>query len=348
MNKESTVRLSVVGTGLIGSRHADAAMIAAGVSLSSVVDPSDSGKAVAQRLGVPHYRSLDELIEKDKPDGVVLATPNQLHVENALVCIAAGLPSLIEKPLAVDLNGAQVIVDSGKQANVPLLTGHHRRHNPLIVHAKSVIELGELGAITAVQGTTWLYKPDDYFDAEWRRQPGAGPVYLNLIHDIDMLRHLCGEVTQVHAMESNAVRRNDVEETSVMLLRFDNGALGTVNVSDTIVAPWSWELTARENPMYPVTTELCYQIGGTHGSLSLPNLALWSQGLDRSWHKPISATNMMFEFEDPLVRQLRQFAAVIRGEEEPLVSAAEGLKNQQVIEAVKTSAATGQTINLTD
>ena len=73
---------------------------------------------------------------------------------------------------------------------------------------------------------------------------------MNLIHDMDLLRHLCGEVTSVQAFESNAAR-GIREDSAVILLRFANGALGTVTVSDTIVAPWSWELTTGgENPAY--------------------------------------------------------------------------------------------------
>jgi len=343
-----STRIAVAGAGLVGSRHIEAVSVAPNVALASVVEPAESGERIASVHGVVHYRSLEEMIDKDRPDGVILATPNQLHVETALLCIEAGIPALIEKPLAADLAGAERIVAAGNSANVPLLTGHHRRHNPLITRAKAIIDDGALGQITAAQGTTWFYKPDDYFAMEWRCKPGAGPVYINLIHDIDMLRHLCGEIVNVHAMESNAVRGNEVEETAAILLKFENGALGTMNVSDTVVSPWSWELTARENPVYPVTSEICYQIGGTHASLSLPNLSLWSHTDKRSWWEPIAATNFSFEFEDPLIRQVRQFAAVIRGNEQPLVSAEEGLKNQRVIEAIKASAASGNTVSLQD
>ena len=77
---------------------------------------------------------------------------------------------------------------------------------------------------------------------------GAGPVLVNLIHDIDLLRFLCGPITSVRALMSNAVRRNPVEETAGILLGFASGAIGTVTVSDAVPAPWSWELTAGENP----------------------------------------------------------------------------------------------------
>lgn len=341
-----SVRISVVGAGLIGSRHAQVAAIVPGVTLSSVVDPTEAGRTVAALHDVSCFSSLQQMIKDDRPDGIILATPNHLHVENALECVDAGIPALVEKPLATDLAGAQRIVQAGESSGVSLMTGHHRRHNPLIRKAKEIIDSGKLGKVTAAQGTTWFFKPDEYFETEWRTRKGAGPVYINLIHDIDMLRHLCGEVVSVHAMESNAVRGNEVEETAVILLRFENGALGTVNVSDAVVAPWSWELTARENPIYPATNEVCYQVGGTEGSLSLPNLAFWSNESNRSWWEPITSTKFSFDLEDPLVCQMKQFAAVIKGEEQPLVSAHEGLQNQRVIEAVKTSAATGQTVNL--
>ena len=86
----------------------------------------------------------------------------------------------------------------------------------------------------------WLYKPEDYFDVEWRRKPGAGPVFINLIHDLDLLRHFCGEVVRVQAMESRRARGFEVEDTAALLMEVANGALGAVTVSDTVVAPWSW------------------------------------------------------------------------------------------------------------
>jgi predicted dehydrogenase len=341
-----TTRIAIAGAGLIGRRHAQAVATARDVELCAIADPGPVGAQVAAEHGVPHFATLEDLIARSGAEGVIIATPNQLHLPHALACIAARLPALIEKPLATDLHSAEAIVQAGHDAGVPLLTGHHRRHNPLIAKAKQVIDAGDLGQITAVQATTWFYKPDPYFNVEWRRQPGAGPVYLNLSHDIDLLRHLCGEIATVHAHDSATTRGNAVEDTAAILLRFASGALGTMSVSDTIAAPWSWELTARENPMYPATAEACYLIGGTERSLSLPNLSVWSHAGAKSWWEPISETKLIFDTEDPLIRQVAQFAEVIRGAAAPLVSAHDGLMNQRVIEAIKTSARTGQTVAL--
>lgn len=343
-----TTRIAVAGAGLVGRRHIQAINLANDVTLAGIVDPAEPAQSLAASLGVPYYHGLADLLTNGDAHGVILATPNQVHVQNAMECINAQVPVLVEKPLAVDLSGARRIVMAGEKSGVPVLTGHHRRHNPLIVRARQAIADGELGAVTAVQATTWFHKPDDYFDVQWRCRAGAGPVYINLIHDIDMLRHLCGDIEQVHAMESRAVRQNEVEDTAVILLKFVSGALGTVSVSDTIPSPWSWELTARENPAYPATDEICYQIGGTKASLALPNLAIWRHLHKSSWWEPISATRLTFGFDDPLLCQVLQFAAVIKGKQLPLVSAREGYENQRVIESVKRSAATGQTITVNE
>lgn len=342
----SPVRIAIAGAGLIGKRHTEAITATAGVKLHSIIDPSPSGRAHAKEVGADWHASLAEMFESDKPDGVILATPNQVHVENALECVAAGVPALIEKPLATNLQAGQDLVLAGERAGVPLLVGHHRRHNPLIAQAKAQIDDGLLGTLVAVHGMFWLMKPENYFDTDWRRQPGGGPIFLNLIHDIDLLRHLIGEIVWVQALSSNAVRGHDVEETAALVFRFDNGVLGTFSLSDTVVAPWSWELTASENPAYPPTGQSCYFIGGTHGSMELPNARLWSNQGKRSWWEPISATRYPVGREDPLVCQVMQFARVIRGEEAPLVPASEGLKTLQVIDAVQRSAHSGEAVAL--
>ena len=340
------ISIAIAGAGLIGSRHAAAVLASGAARLHAIVDPAEAGGTLAARLGVPWYPSLDDLFAQGKPDGVILATPNQAHVEGGLACVAAGVPVLVEKPFATDVASGERLVAAAEAAGVAVLTGHHRRHNPLIQRARAEIDSGAIGQIVSVNATTWFFKPDDYFDVDWRRRKGAGPVFLNLIHDIDLMHYLCGAVTTVHALESNAIRGNAVEETAVITVRFESGALGTLNVSDTIVAPWSWELTARENPAYPPTTEPCYLIGGTHGSLELPGLRLWRNRATRSWWEPIDATQLPFGFDDPLVLQVRQFAAVIRGDAPPLVSGRDGLRALRVIEAVKQSAATGQTVGI--
>jgi len=336
--------IAVAGAGLIGRRHAAAIAAADGARLHAIVDPDPLTRGVAADHGVAWFPDLSAMIATDRPDGIVIATPNGLHVENGLQCVASGIPVLVEKPLATDTNAAASLVCAAAEAGVPLAVGHHRRHNPLVARAKALLAEGAIGRIVSVHAMFWLFKPDSYFDIPWRRQAGAGPVFVNLIHDIDLLRHFVGEITCVQARQSNAVRSHAVAETAVILFEFESGALGTANVSDTIVAPWSWELTAGENPAYSKTDQTCYLIGGTEGSLEIPNLKVWRNPGERSWLEPVLPSTLAAPAADPLVLQIEDFAATIRGERKPLVPGEEGLKTLAVIEAIDRSACCGKPI----
>jgi len=339
-------RIGVAGAGLIGRRHVQAVDRCDTATVSAIVDPDPGARDFAASTGCAWYASIDDMLDAGPPDGVIIATPNQMHVDNGLACVRAGVPVLVEKPIADNSASAAQLVDEAANLNVPVLVGHHRRHNPLIDAARQQIENGSIGDIVAVHAACWLYKPDDYFNVAWRTRQGAGPVFINLIHDIDLLRYLVGDVVSVQAAESAQARKHDVEDTAAIIVVFANGALGTITVSDSIVAPWSWELTAAENPAYPETEETCYFIGGTRGSLEIPKGKIWSQNGERSWWQPISQTVYEAGAGDPLDAQIEHFCRVIAGAEQPVVSGLEGLKSLKVIEAIKTSARDGSRIDL--
>ncbi len=337
---KSELRIAVVGCGLIGRKHID--VVRQNAKLDALVDPNPAAGELAASLGVPWFAELEAYFAKHRPDGAIIATPNQLHLPHGLACIEAGIPVLIEKPLASTAQESGTLADQAKAHSVPMLVGHHRRHSPLVKAAKAAIEAGQLGRILSVNAQFWLYKPDDYFEMDWRRNKGGGPTFINLIHDIDLLQHFCGPVRRVMAIESSAERGFEVEDTSALLLEFASGALGTVSISDTVVAPWSWELTAGENPAYPKTQESCYTLGGTKASLSIPDLRLWTHTDKRSWWEPIAAENLGFTAADPVVEQFLHFQEVIRGKAEPLVPGHDGARNLDVLEAIKTAAESGK------
>ncbi len=337
----------MVGAGLVGQRHVDAIARSQDAAVAAIVDPSEAARQFAEEGGYPWYAELSDMLAAERPNGAIIATPNALHLPQGLDLLRARIPVLIEKPLADDATSAGELVAEAEAGEVPLLVGHHRRHNPIIQAAKEKISSGALGEIVAVNGLCWLYKPDDYFDTKWRTQKGAGPVFINLIHDVDLMRHLVGEITAVEAFQASAVRGHEVEDTSAIILRFAGGALGTLSVSDTIVAPWSWELTAAENPAYPETQQNCYFIGGTHGSLELPGLRSWAQDGVRSWWEPIGQSRADISKADPLDAQISHFCQVIRGKATPLVSGTDGLRSLQVIAAIKQSADDGVPVEVT-
>lgn len=345
-------RIAVAGAGYIGQAHIEALRASTRCELSAIVDPSPAAAALATRLGVPLHANLDDLIRQDRPDGIVLATPNALHVPQGLQCIAAGLPVLLEKPIATSVAEGQQLVDAVARTGARVLIGHHRAHSPIMAKARQVVASGQLGRLVAVMGSATFLKPDHYFeDGPWRREPGGGPILLNLIHEVHNLRMLCGEIAEVQAFTSNAVRGFAVEDTVAINLRFANGVLGSFLLSDTAACARSWEQTSQENKAYPsYDDEDCYVLTGTNGSLSVPTMRLktYPRPEDRSWWKPFEVGVVGLVREDPIARQMAHFGAVVRGEAEPLVSARDGLSNLRVTEAIVQAARTGSVVRLAD
>jgi len=341
-------RIAVAGAGYIGLAHIGVASRSPTCTLSAIVDPSPAAAAVAAKEAVPLYRSLEELLAKDRPDGLILATPNQLHVPQALQCAEAGLPILLEKPIAPTVAEGERLLEVVERKKAKVLIGHHRAHSPIMSTARQVIERGTLGRLVAVMGSAVFLKPDQYFaDAPWRREAGAGPILLNMIHEVHNLRMLCGEIAAVQAFGSNAVRGFAVEDTVAINFQFASGALGTFMLSDTAACARSWEQTSRENRAYAsYDDEDCYVIAGTRGSLSVPTMRLksYARDEDRSWWKPFEQGVADVVRDDPLKFQLEHFGAVIRGEAQPLVSARDGLANLRVTEAIAEAARTGRAV----
>ena len=346
----SKLRIAVAGAGYIGLAHMAVAQGSPTCALAAVVDPSPAAQAHADRAGVPLFKSLSELFSQDRPDGVILATPNQLHVPHALECIAAGVPMLLEKPIAPTVAEAESLVHAADAVGAKVLIGHHRAHSPIMAKAKAVVESGQLGKLVAVMGSATFLKPDHYFaESPWRREPGAGPILLNMIHEVHNLRMLLGEIVAVQAFASNATRGFAVEDTVSINLRFANGALGSFMLSDTAACPRSWEQTSQENKAYATyADEDCYVIAGTNGCLSVPTMRIktYPNAEDRSWWKPFEVGVVEMVRDDPLKLQIEHFGAVIRGEAQPLVSARDGLANLRITEAIAQAAKSGAVVNI--
>lgn len=346
----SKTRIAVAGAGLIGRAHIAAVQSSPSCTLAAIVDPSPHADALAASAGVPGYRTLEELLQVDRPDGIVLATPNALHVPQALQCVAAGVACLVEKPIATTPQEGEMLLAAVAARRARVLIGHHRAHSPIMATARAAVQSGRLGRLVGVTGSATFYKPDDYFEAgPWRREPGGGPILINMIHEVHNLRMLCGEIVAVQAIQSNAVRGFAVEDTVAISFQFASGALGCFLLSDVAASARSWEHTAQENPAYPTSVdEDCYIISGTHGTLAVPSMRLksYADPQARSWWTPLVQEVIEFEREDPIRRQMEHFGAVARGETEPLVTAQDGLQNLRVTAAIVRAAECGQLVRL--
>lgn len=340
-------QLAVVGYGLIGKTHAQEIIKHPESNLSAIVEPNTEIIKSKKLPSAKHFLTLEALLDAQNPDGIILATPTSLHISQALACIEKKIPILIEKPISVHSKEAKILLDRANNLNVPVLVGHHRRHNNIIKHAKNMIDTGQIGEICSVHSTCWFYKPDSYFEnSKWRTQKGAGPILINLVHDIDLLRYLCGEVKTVFAISAPSKRGFETESVASATLKFQNGVIATISVSDSIAAPWSWEMTSQENDIFPQTKQSCYLIGGSEASISLPDLTIWKHKNNPNWWTEITPNFTQLEKNKPFKSQLSNFINVIKGIEEPVVSGIEGYKSLQVVESILFSSENGTSVDV--
>lgn len=331
----------------MGHKHADIIARNGSAELVSVADPATT--AFAEKYRIPHFHSHQALLDAGGVDALIVANPNSCHVTTARDCLDAGLPVLLEKPIATSYAEGAQLLRAAEATGIPILMGHHRRHHPSVKSAKELISRGDLGRLVAISGTWFTKKPDDYFDQPWRVQPGGGVMLINLVHDLDLLRHLCGEIVSVQARTSNAVRNLAVEDTASVIVEFENGALGSFIISDSVVAPWGWDQATEDDPNFPFNPTIsCYRIAGTHGALELPQLAKFHHEGVSDWANPLSLSFAPKGPGDSYSNQLEHFIDVVRGVAMPHVSVSDGARSLAVIEATHRAADTGRTVLISE
>lgn len=340
------VRIGVVGAGFMGRQHIGFVLAAAGAALAAIADPA----VTVTDAECPMYPSTARMLDAEQLDAVIIANPNALHVETAVECLEAGVAVLLEKPVAVSYAQSRRLVDAVERMNGRLLVGHHRRHHPAVARARAAIGDGELGQIVAVTALWSARKEPGYFTGTpWHGEPGAGVTLINAVHDLDLLRHLCGEVAEVHAMQSSHARGLEVEDTISLSLRFESGALGTLLASDAGVSPWGWDQATEEAPAFPfLPDEVAYRVVGTRAALSVPNLAKYAYdpSVPADWHSPLSRTYLPVVPRGSFPAQLDHFLEVARGTTAPLVSADDASRTLALVEAATLAARTGRTVDV--
>ncbi len=344
---KNKTKIAVVGIGLMGSQHLIAIKNSKKAVLHSIVDINERSRAHAKKFNVPFYKNSSALIKNNKPDAVIVATPNQFHEKHTISFLNAKIPVLLEKPISSNIQKAKKIISSSRKNKTHLLIGYHRRHNSISTKVKNKINNGKLGKIVSVNVMCWLYKNKEWFKEKWRVKKGGGPLGINLVHDIDLICYLLGPVDYVQASSSNKIRKYDVEDTAVVNFIFKSGALGTLSVSDTIVSPWSYELTAGENPAYPITNQSAYYIGGTKSSIQFPNYKEWYNKKERSWWKPI-----LYKYESTresrytLTNQINHLCDVVNKKGKPKITGEDGLLSLKIFAAIIKSAKTGKKVKI--
>jgi predicted dehydrogenase len=343
------VRLGIVGTGAIGRLHATLTRGVGDVALVGLSGLDGGAEALAARLGVPLHTDYRELIDRGV-DGVIVATPNQLHLEVGAFFARHGVHLLVEKPIADTVVAGKELCAVAAHHGVHLLVGQHRRYNNLVKAAAAVVA-NDIGRLVATNAMVTMRKPDSYYEFEWRRSAGAGPLLVNLVHEVDLQRTVCGDIDRVQAISAKVGRELDFDDTAAVLLQFRNGALGTIVITDSTPSPWSWEASVSEGMGFHNAGRDHARFVGTEASLSFPSMTIWSYDSadgEPGWNTPLHAERADVEPNNPYVAQIAHFARVIRGLETPCVSGVDGLRSLAVVAGVIEAARTRAIVDVNE
>jgi len=235
------------------------------------------------------------------------------------------------------LDASQDLVTEAKKASVPLLVGNQRRFHPSVVAAKEFINSGCIGTIMAVQSTSWFPKSEAKLsDIHWASRQGHIPILNDLIDDLDVLRYLLGEVLEISGITTSLLGGNSVPSSLGCLLKFENEVICTLNASDEVVSQANWYVTAGETDKYSKTGQSCLWIGGTEGTLSIPDLAFWSYGnTEASWDSRLQVDKIKSDARvGSVVAELFDFEYVIQGKKTPVCSGEDALSSIRLVETL--------------
>ena len=285
----SVSRVAVVGAGWIAQEHL-AVLPKLGASVAAVCDLDEAkAAAAAEPLGAVPYADLERLLERERPDAVVVCTPPLAHREAAQAVFERGLPLYLEKPIARTPEDAQAIVEAAEESGAVCAIGYQWHALELLDDLRRELD-GQQVALLAGRSIGPTQSRPWFLD----RAQGGGNVLERASHHIDLQRAVAGEVMAVQAAASGVLlaqgeaEKGDIEDAAVLVLSFESGAVGSV------VIAWTRDETPGIYALDVVAEE---------GTLSLaldPDFGL--SGVSRG--RPVSAAATEHPFERSVARFL--------------------------------------------
>ena len=337
--------VGVVGAGVIGAVHAKAIAGLDDARLVAIVEPREgAGRSLAAAQGTAWHATYEELLARPDVDVVVLATPSGLHADQAGLAARAGKHVVTEKPMAVDLQGADRMVSACRAAGVALAVVFQNRFHRDAVRLKRAVDAGLLGRPVLGNALVHWHREQSYYDAGgWRGTlalDGGGALMNQSIHTIDLLRWVLGPVDSVAAETATLAHRIEAEDTASAAVRFANGALGTIQGTTA---------AAEDQPAR-------VEIVGTAGRALLEGgrMTVWepSREVDDAElfterdRVAVAGSAADEPFGAAHARQLRTIFAALRAGEEPPVPGAEARGAVEIVLAIYRSARAGERVSL--
>ena len=233
------LRTAIIGTGKVADIHA-AALINLDESEFVAVYSRTFSRAqkFADKYGVTAYADMEDMLQKAKVDAVIIGTPHPAHALPAITAANAGVHVMIEKPLASSLQDCDAMIKAAKANKVKLAMISQRRMYAPVKRVKDAIDAGKIGQPVLGTITMLGWRDKTYYDSDaWRgtwEAEGGGVLVNQAPHQLDILQWYMGPVDELYGYWSNLNHDYiEVEDTAVAVIRFKNGALGNILVSNS-------------------------------------------------------------------------------------------------------------------
>ena len=227
------IKFALIGCGRIAQRHAE--HIDKFGKLVAVCDTvKEKADALALQYNAKVYYDVTELLTSGMDADVVsICSPNGVHAQHSILSLKAGFHVLCEKPMAINVHDCGEMIKTAEQHNKRLFAIKQNRFNPPVEAIKKIIDEGRLGKLFSVQLSCFWNRNDDYYHNSWKgtKELDGGTLYTQFSHFIDLLYWMIGDIKDVEAYTANYAHQNTIEfeDTGVVILKFQNGAIGTVN-----------------------------------------------------------------------------------------------------------------------
>ena len=327
----TAVDLAVIGAGFMGSRWARCIAEHPGARLRAVSDlREDVGKETADKWGCEYVGDPLEAASDPAVDGVVVCTPEHLHVEPALSAIDAGKPLAVEKPLAHSTAAAEVIDERAQKRGVPVLVGHILRFEPRYAAVARAVHAGEIGVVQAVRHARIGLVADQ------RILQGRTSIALYYgVHEFDLARWYAGDIASIYAQRSSGILQSqgfDVDDLYSAVMTFRSGGHGT--------AMLGWSLPTG-TPGWGIAGVTVFGEYGVlmvdQGSLGFTKVRGGRLEADDVHYSPIVHDRM----RGAMSIEVDHFIQCVRGDADPLCSSADGAAAVDVSLAMEQSADAG-------
>lgn len=343
MSEKSQFGFGLIGAGNIGKLHAQVIGELENAQLAAVCAlPFEAAEAFAKEHGGCACRSVEELVSRPDVDVVTIGTPSGLHPAQAIAAARAGKHVLVEKPLAISLEGADAAISAAEEAGVKLGVISQRRFDHVCQAMKQAALAGEFGKLVFVNGSVLYYREPAYYSAsDWRgtwKMDGGGALMNQGIHTVDLVRWLGGPVRSVAGFSRTISHSIEVEDAAAAVVEFENGALGSIKATTSAYPGLHIRVEIMGDRGAAILQDSDFVLWKTADSDGPPDLSGPKTGSGSSDPMAFSAAGHLAQFRD--------FLDAIAENRPPLVDGAEGRSTLELVLAIYESSRRGEVITL--